>query len=167
MANWTAVKTWSAGEVPTAALVNAHLRDNTAYLLQRTLAGGAADVVLSGAPTTTSATFVDVTGATVAVTTVAANMDILIIAFGHLSNSGAADVTLTATVDGTNVGNATYGLQIVQIAGAGGNYPFCVAFRYTVAAAGAHTVNLQWKTSAGTATIHGDSAGQFSAGEIG
>src|SRR3972149_3801015 len=119
MANWTAVKTWSAGEVPTAALVNAHLRDNTAYLLQRTLAGG------------------------------------------------AADVTLTATVDGTNVGNATYGLQIVQIAGAGGNYPFCVAFRYTVAAAGAHTVNLQWKTSAGTATIHGDSAGQFSAGEIG
>lgn len=149
---YTTPRTWAAGEVVTASLLNTHLRDMMDYFKARPVAR-VSD--LDGTVgSTTSTSFVDITGATVNITT-SGSSSLLIMASGSWNGSGATNNGyITALVDGVNQGDATNGMTgLIQYAVGNGSW---WGFTYVTSAAvsnGAHTVKLQFRTSAGVTCI--------------
>jgi hypothetical protein len=149
-ATYTANRTWASGEVVTAAIMNQYIRDNLDYLKARPVAR-VSD--LDGTVSNTSSTsFVDVTGATVNITT-SGTSRLLIAGNVCWSENVAANAFLTALVDGTNQGDATNGIVYETSLTTAQHV---AAFSFITAASvadGAHTVKLQYKTSANTLTV--------------
>ena len=147
-ATWTTPKTW-ASELVTSTMLNTHLRDNLDYLKARPVARFA-DV--DGTVISTSSTsFVDVTGASVSITT-SGSSRLLILASGTINPGGTANVIyVTADIDGTNQGDATAGLTQGAYANTG-SFAICFATAAAVAD-GAHTVKLRVRVSGGTLSI--------------
>jgi hypothetical protein len=148
-ATWTANRTWVAGEVVTAALLNQYVRDNLDYLKDRPVA--AVSDLDGTVSSTTSASFVDITGASVSITT-SGSSRLLILASGSAAFPNGNTSYITALVDGTNQGDATWGL--VAGTNATAPLPWSLAFLTSAAVAdGAHTVKLQHKISSGASMV--------------
>lgn len=142
-ATWTAPRTWADAELVDATIMNAHVRDNLDYLKARPL-NHASDYDNS-VVTTSSTSFVDVTGMSVSVTT-SGSSRLLILGY-VVANVGTANVLyMTSLVDGTNQGDATYGHGGLA---AVGNVPALVAHRTAALSNGAHTVKLQCRSVSG------------------
>lgn len=125
---------------------------------------GLYEIISSGADlTTTSTSFVDMTGFT---RTVISSGGILEVSFnGRLDHSGSAGFVIDIVVDGVSLsgGNAdgvykNTRADLVQYAN---------IRRFLNLPAGSHTIKLQWKlTSAGTGTLRAASNPQFYVREI-
>lgn len=148
-ANWTDPVTWEDLDMVSAVDLNTQLRDNLLYLKGRPAAFVADfdNAVIS----TSSTAWVDMTGMSVTITTTATSR-LLILASGSLNCTNNFTYP-TLDLDGTNLGNATYGMAAIG-GGSGPNYGFSLAhITTTPVAAGAHTVKLRVRVSGGTANI--------------
>jgi len=145
---WTLPKTWAATEMITEALLNTHIRDNLNWLK----APPFAQVVLTAQITTTSTSWTDATGLSLNLTTTGGN---LMVGFSGLVMSDASGrvVALTVDVDGVNQG-ATDGVLVVEAAVQ--STAFVMVLENIDA--GAHTIKIRWKTSAGTATMRAENS---------
>lgn len=148
---YTTPRTWTAAELVTASIMNTHVRDNLDYLKARPVARFAD---LDGTvASTTSTSFVDLTGASVSITT-SGSSRLLIMAHVVWQVSVATLGTITAVVDGTNQGDATQGIIYQNLASSRA----ACSFQFVTSAAvsdGAHTVKLQYKVDgASTLTIN-------------
>ena len=168
---WNGVKLWAVGETLTAADMIAYINDNLDALKDPPSDNYEAN---EGADyTTASTTFVDVdaTGFSLAITTTGG--DVMVGFVGSISNSAGVNLMmLNVDVDG---GPVAADDGIVVISSTGANYRMNASFTYLVTglAAAAHTFKLQWKTTAGTATMlagagtaNGDIHPQFWAREV-
>lgn len=140
-ATWTSPRSWTAGELITASIMNAHVRDNLDWLKTPLESG---KIVFATADfTTTSATYVDVTGCTTTLTTRGGGVDV----FLRVNWSGSTG-TLQLVVDG--VSEAILGAIASATAVGATLYHHIPAL-----SAGSHTIKVQGKVSAGTLTIKG------------
>lgn len=154
---WTQPRTWSVGELTTAALMNQHLRDNLDFLKgpPESSVDVGASVVLN------STSYADILTAP-AISLSANNVRILVGFYGFASCSAAilaSNLVFDITEDGTSIlgGN---GLQLSSI-GSGGFFNVSHVVKSVRATGGAHTYKLRGKISVGTATIYGSAAGFF------
>jgi hypothetical protein len=136
-ATWSSNKTWTAGEVVTAAMMNQYIRDNLDWLKGRPYIS---EQDFDGTFfSTTSSSFQD-TGADAALTTTGGR--VMVVCFGTiLTASTATQAYLTIYEDGANKGDASEGMQ----GGTNNNarMPFCLVYiTPTAPTAAAHT----WKT---------------------
>jgi hypothetical protein len=146
-ATWTANRTWVAGEVVTAAIMNQYIRDNLDYLKARPLLDVSdLDGTVSN---TTSTSFVDITGASGDITSSTGR--ILCIATLTVSGNGANNSVYTFSVGGTDAGNATYGLGYLTMTTTA-NMITIVHFS-SVTADAATTIKLRHRVTGGTSTV--------------
>lgn len=148
---WTTPKIWSVGEVVTADTMNTHVRDNLDFLKLRedTPLNAAAQLPLASF-STSSSVFADMhaTLLTLSITTSGAPLLLgLCGSFAH-SNAGA-ECIFTLTLDGANIGDTSYGLQLCH-ALAVNQYAAFSWMGVRALAAGAHTIKARWRTSTGT-----------------
>lgn len=164
---WTTPRTWVTGEVITAAQLNAHVRDNFDYCRQRLDAARPLATATSIAVhSTTSTTFVDVDPGTYVLNITSAGAPLLIGLAGHWrANTSGVDCCMDVELDGTRIGHASYGLGYMQQPGAGLAQQLSFAVVRT-AAAGAHSLRLQWRVSAGTLSFNLIGGSQFYALEL-
>jgi hypothetical protein len=143
---WSAPRTWSVGELVTAALLNQHLRDNLEYL--KTPPTALYVVNQSSDYTTTSTSFVNVDNTNLALTINTSGGDVLIGFFGYISNGGGT-IYLDVELDGVRIAGDDGLLR--GAAAATQHYAF-VLLKSGVSV-GTHTFKLQWKVNSGTATL--------------
>lgn len=144
---WTAPRTWSTGELVTAAMMNVHVRDN--LLALKSPPGGQA--LISSDVSTTSTTYVDITGASLTVTTTGGA--ILLEFNATMYADVAGRVVNIRVVIGSNI-TATL---ITQVLGTSSN-PEVIHVTYRlVPTAGSNQCRVQWLTNAGTITLPGAS----------
>lgn len=145
---WTTPRTWAASELVTATQLNEQLRDNL-----NALKGPPRDhkVTVSSAFSTTSTSFVTVTGAEAQCTTAGGRL--MISAFGTLGANTTLTAALSLLLDGTSrQGNSTDGLQRVYVPGGGVNGFGFVYLSFALSAAN-HTIALQIKTNTGVLSV--------------
>lgn len=145
---WTTPRTWVAGEVPTAAIMNAHVRDNLNALKDPPTD---LDQNWNTTISTTSTSFVNITGAEVTITTTGGRV---MIGF-HTPHaaSGGTTTYFTLTIDGTEISGHANGVALVAAAGTS---QMCFVYLTAALSAGAHTIRVQWRVDSGarTATIN-------------
>jgi len=159
---WTTPRTWVTGELITATLMNAHIRDNLSALkdppTDEAVRTGVADY------TTTSTSFVDVDATNLALTITTAGGDVMVGMTGTLTNTDATYMTFfDVDVDGTREGGVN------GITHGHGTSPKPVGFVWMVRglSAGTHTFKLQWRVNGGTGYLYAhDSTIQFWAREV-
>jgi len=142
---WTTPRTWTAGELVTATLLNTHLRDNLNALKALPAQGvnKTADTW-----TTSSTSFVSITGAEMEVTTAGGRL--LIGVFGTFSANTTLVAAVSLLIDGTTrIGSATDGLQRINVPGSRVN-GFGLTYLSSALSAANHTVALQVKTTTGS-----------------
>lgn len=143
-ATYTAPRTWVSGELVTAALMNTHVRDIHDWFKTPSAA-----IDNSSAIATSSASLVDVTGASVTFTNNGGGFDVfIVVTFSNSTLAGQVSLSL-------NVDSATE--RTLQFTTLVANNSINASFPYHVSAlaAGSHTFKLQTATSAGTVTITG------------
>jgi hypothetical protein len=147
---YTVARTWANGDIPDETMLNTHIRDNFDYLVARPItqehdSDNAADF------TTTSTSFV-ATGIEETITIIA-GARILVYFWCLQNNSGANSNTYDIAVDGTKQGDATYGLFHDTGLSPQRGQP-AISRILTGLSAGAHTIAIHWKVTAGTASIY-------------
>lgn len=147
-ATWTAPATYVDGVLIDAAELNL-VRDNLEYMKARPIAR-VSD--LDGTVLNTSSTsFVDVTGASVSITT-SGSSRLLILASGTFTTPASVEtIYVTAVVDGANVGDSSLGFanNVNNV-----SIPFSIVYLTTAAVSdGVHTVKLQARVTANTGSI--------------
>lgn len=144
---WTSPRTWATGELVTASLMNTHVRDNLNALKEPP----GSLVRLTSDLTTTSASLVDVSGASITLTTTGGD---IYVSFHCSLYGGAAAVQIAVVLDA-----AVTVLAIQNILNSSGT-PEAVSLshKYEAPAAGSHTVKIRWLTTAGTATMYNTQA---------
>jgi len=145
--------------------------DGSSWTTWATLGGGGGgstvgdDAILgSGDITTSSTTFVDLTGASITLTTGAHRCLIGLVA-SACDATGDAIVYFDVDVDGTRISGGSVGLTSHQQV-TGGAYRVNVSFTAMTTAqlsAGSHTFKIQWRVSGGTATLRAGSTGETKA----
>lgn len=148
---YTTPRTWTAAELVTASIMNAHVRDNFDYLKARPVARTADydGTVFS----TSSTSFVDITGASVSITT-SGSSRLLILACVNLTGVGLSNGEVTALLDGVNLGDASAGMCRINMARHDILHNYVITHVTSAAVSdGAHTVKLQLKTAAGTLSV--------------
>lgn len=153
---YTTPRTWVAGELVTASLLNVHLRDNL-----DAIKAPPTDLynVNEGADYTTSSTSfgsVDATDLSLTITTTGG--DIWVWFFGNVNHSGGNlvyfDITLDAVRQGGDDGLIGCDVATTTVP----STPIAFTFLIQSVAAGSHTIALQWKTSGATATLYAGAA---------
>ena len=129
---WTTPKTWATNELVTAAMLNTHLRDNLNFLFTPNF-----NEVAINNFSTTSTSYVDITGASVNITTTGGNLFVSVV--GELNANGRLAVNIDGVDTEINSRPAITG----------------ILRRFTVGA-GAHTVKLRLKTTGASASFSGD-----------
>jgi hypothetical protein len=147
---WSSPRSWSVGELVTAALLNTHLRDNLEFLKTPPTASYVLNE--SSDYTTTSTSFVNVDNTKLALTITSAGGDVLVGFCGVIAASTNLNAFFDVEVDGVRLAGDD-GL-VVNGAASGGRYTVTFFRLITGLAAGSHTFKLQWKTSAGTLTLY-------------
>lgn len=131
------------------------------------ISGGSSGVVqastvtiTSGDLTTSSNTFVDLTGATITMTTGAHRCLVIFSASGHAPSGGSENAAVDLAIDGTRQGQ-TYGLVINQGPSGGSNINMNFSFSYLTGSlsAASHTFKIQWRVDLGVAATMFASAG--------
>jgi len=159
---FTTPRTWANGETPDEDDMNTHIRDNMDAL--KTPPSGV--VNFASAITTTSTSFVDLTGASITFTTTGG--DVRVSFYVTLRNSSTGwtefDILLDAVSEGGSAG-------IVRSDNEAAVADAVVGFTRVISglAAASHTFKIQWRVQSGTSTINSGSqyVNQFSASEVG
>ncbi len=149
---WTQPRSWSVGELTTAALMNQHLRDNMDWLKSPPMG-------VYSAPTSFSITSTSMVDIFSPINLTSAGGAFLVGFQGCISASAAAvGVYMDVMVDGISQGN---GLGICILNGTGSSTIFNPSFVIYVSpkAAGAHTFKMRAAVTAGSATVYAASAG--------
>lgn len=164
---WTQPRTWTTGEIVTAAHLNTHLRDNLEYLAQQeNTALNHFTCTSSSAYSTTSSSFADVDATELAGTLTTRGGPLLIgVAGAWKSSTAGNDGCIDLTVNGTRIGHVTYGITLMQSAAASVYQPLAWS-QVLILAAGTYTLKLQWRVSSGTLSLGPLSATQFYAVEL-
>lgn len=151
---WVAPRTWSAGELVTASIMNAHVRDNLNAL--KTPAGGYNTLNIGADITTTSTSFVDIDATNLILTFTTGGGDVLIGFVGTFSTSANANVYLDIheSVAGARYFGDDGLVAAFQTNTANSNYHVSFVVRLTGLSAASHAFKLQWKVSAGTTTLY-------------
>lgn len=148
-ATYTTPLQMTDGYLMTANYWNEQVTNNLDYLKARPVARAADQdgTVIS----TSSTSWTDVTGASVAITT-SGSSRLMIIASGTLNPGGTGNtIYVTSDIDGTNQGDATTGQAYASLANSA---PFAICFITGAAVAdGAHTVKLRVRVSGGTLAL--------------
>jgi hypothetical protein len=148
---WTAPRTWTSGEVVTDIILNSHVRDNLVALagtdgkvltMSYSMAGSAA--------TTTSTSFVAIPGFTTASMTTLAGSFVVVFAWLSLNGSVAGN-SMYLGVQQDALGYVPVGAAHAPVAG---YYTDLAGIWLYAPSAGAHTFNLGWFTTGGTATAN-------------
>ncbi len=148
-ATWTTPKNWNVGELLIASDLNTHVRDNLEWLKARPFAYQAIATT-----TTTSTSYVAVTGGSVSLATVGGN--VLIACLVNAANSGAGNGNFfDLAIDSTRQGDASNGLGFISTP-VSGYYDLALLLWMTCPppSAGSHSYALYWKTTAGTITLN-------------
>ncbi|MEO8609958.1 MAG: hypothetical protein ABI690_18840 [Chloroflexota bacterium] len=146
---WSSPKTWSVGELVTAALLNSHLRDNFDFI--KTPPTALYILNESSDYTTTSTSFVNVDGAKLALTITTAGGDVLVGFCGSILQS-AATVFFDVEVDGSRTAGDD-GLCVITPSTASARMNATCFKLIQGLSSGLHTFKLQWKVNSGTATL--------------
>jgi hypothetical protein len=148
---WTAPRTWTTGELVTAAFMNTHVRDNLNYLKST---GADSDL---GSRTFTNTGFLDLdalTGGAGSITAVAATVDTDTLAIVHIgasiSNAAASFTVVSYRVSGATTTAAADDWAFNSSAG---NFVSGSKTSTQVLTAGSNTFEAQARVSAGTGTI--------------
>ena len=146
---WTTPRTWVTDELVTASIMNTHVRDNLDALKSPP---SASYVLNQGSDyTTTSTSFVNVDGTNLSLGITTSGGAVMVGFHGTVdADDSAAKIHFEVEVDGArNAGDD--GIVFVEnhLYGA----PVSFVRLITGLSAAAHTFKLQWKTSAGTATL--------------
>jgi hypothetical protein len=140
-AQWTTPRTWTDGEAITETIANTHIRDNFEYLKLRAATSWSD---LDGTVFSTSSTsFVDITGATIS-PTVTAGARLLIVYSGTANASASSSGMIDLMIDGVSVGHATDGTLYMAPAVAS-NVPFQNQYLTAPLSGGTHTIKLRLK----------------------
>lgn len=152
---WTANRTWVAGEVVTAALLNQYLRDNLDWLKVRPYSTEQDfDGTIFG---TTSNTWQDTGISSGSLTTTGGR--VLVICFGTVGGDTTNNHKfVTLYEDGVNKGDASYGMQVSNQYNSAATLfaPFCICYiTPTAPTAAAHEWKLYLRNNnnANTVTI--------------
>jgi hypothetical protein len=145
---WTTPKTWSTGELVTAANMNLHVRDNLNALFTPNTGGGSYTAGANHTTTSTSFANVDATNITFAVTS-AGGRYWLGFAGRYVHSGSASYIYFDIAVDGTRIGG-TNGLLPCSSSTTGSAFQIITPYVLT---AGTRTITLQWRVSAGTGTL--------------
>jgi hypothetical protein len=147
---WTAPRTWATGELVTAAILNAHVRDNLEFLKSPPTASFIADQNSDYTSTTTSFANVNVTDLALSITS--SGGDVLL-GFSGSALISSGSLFFDVDMDGARIGGDD-GLVAVTSGGASSrmNITFLRLVRNVVA--GSHTFKLQWKGTGGTLTLY-------------
>ena len=146
---WSSPKTWSVGELVTAALLNSHLRDNLDFL--KTPPTAVYNLNETGDYTTTSTAFANVDGTKLALAITTAGGDVLVGFCGAVLHS-ASSVFFDVEVDGARTGGDD-GLMVVSPASSSARTNASFFKLIQGLAPGVHTFKLQWKVVSGTGTL--------------
>lgn len=147
---WTAPKTWVVGELVTAALLNAHMRDNLEFL--KTPPTALYTLNESSDYNTTSTSYVNVDNTKLALTITTAGGDVFIGFSGSITASGSLNAFFDIEIDGVRNGGDDGLIAQGAAASARQNVTFFKLVQGL--SAGSHTFKLQWKTSANTLTLY-------------
>jgi hypothetical protein len=145
-ATWTDPKDWTPGETLTEPDFDNYLSSNLKFLKTPT----SSRLANQATTTTTSASFVDITGVTLTISTNAYEATVYFV--GSIGISTAGNIGISLLVDGVATGDAAWGNNFIISTGAQ-TFPIGIPFRTVALTAGSHTFKLQWNTSAGTATL--------------
>lgn len=151
---WVTARTWTAGELITASIMNAHVRDNLNAL--KTPAGGYSVINEGSDYTTTSTSFTDIDTTDLSLTFTTAGGDVIIFFCGSMNGGTIGQSTFVdihESVAGTRLGGDDGLLQIVY-ATALNVVPVTICYRATGLSAASHTFKMQWKVTANTATLY-------------
>lgn len=170
-ATWTAEKTWSVGELVTAALINTHLRDKVEYLKTPALANsGGINLGADITGTSTSFAALDTTNLRVALPSTFPGGGILVVLNATIINSVPTTVLFDVAVDGSRHGGDD-GLFGVSPSSATARFPVSFVRYIPGLTSGAHNIDLYYKNVAastttlyaGAGTANGDLHPQFCA----
>ncbi len=146
---WTSPRTWVAGELITAAIMNAHVRDNLLILKDPIsddyLTNEGADY------TTTSTSFVDVDATNLAFTLVTNGGPVMIGFLGTGKSSAGLQMHFDVDLDGARIAGDD-GMVSTTIAVATA-VAFAFVFLKSSLSAASHIFKLQWKVTGGTGTL--------------
>jgi hypothetical protein len=148
---WTTPRTWAVGEAITADLLNEQLRDNLAELKDPPSANYELNEASDYTTTSTSFVDVDATSGKLSLTITTNGGDVLVHFEGAIAINSSNKVYLEIDIDGVPVGGDD-GINV----GKHGINPHVVSFTRLITglSTGSHTFKLQWKVSAGTATLY-------------
>ncbi len=144
---WTTPKTWTTGELVTAAQLNTHIRDNLNALFNPVT--GVATITTD--ITTTNTSFEDATGLSVTLTT--AGDTVLAVFTGTIGISGAANTIFIDFHDGSTRIGGTEGLIKKLFDGTASETNGSFSHVITGLTPGSNTIKVQWRVDAGTGTI--------------
>lgn len=143
-ATWTTPRTYTTGEILTASIFNQYVRDEFDWLKTPTESG---NITWATAFTTTSTSYVDVTGVTTTLTTNGGGLDVWL-RFGATSSGASQQVTWKLLVDGvdqTLLGSWSPDTTTHK--------PFQFFYHIPALAAGSHTIKVQVKWNGGANTL--------------
>lgn len=149
---WTTIPAMTTGYLYTAADYNALVKGNLEQLKTRPVARTGSHPVGQSIMSTSSTTWVDITGMNATITTSGSSR---IAIWGQIYFSGisTAQVVFTAALDGTNQGDGTLGLgRAITANTADYEMANIMCLTNTVSDA-AHTVKLQVQLWSGTGTV--------------
>jgi hypothetical protein len=142
-ATWTTPRTWTAGELVTASIMNTHVRDNLDWLKTPIAA-----IDLASSVSTTSASLTDVTGSSVTFTSTGGGFDVFWM--GVFSVNGVATVTFALDIDGAT----EFSFNLVTST-SGQLLPCPFPYHVGAKAAGSHTFKMRVATNANTVSVTG------------
>jgi len=150
--SWSTPRTWTAGELATASLLNTHLRDQLDFL--KAPPTGSKTLNEAANYTTNATSFADVDSTNLSFTLNTAGGDVLITFTGTFShNTAAGRVYLDVSVDGTDTFGDD-GLLVTACETAARFYSFSMVAWKLSLSAGSHTFRLRWKTNTGILTLY-------------
>jgi hypothetical protein len=150
---YTAPATFSAGQLVTATDLNTQVRDNLIALKDPNSAHYELNESVDYTTTSTAFVNIDATAGKLSLSiTLAVVADVFIFFTGAVENSGGNRINFDVTMDGTRIAGDD-GLMVMTV-GVALATPVYFTLMKTAVSAAAHTFNLQWKTSAGTATMY-------------
>lgn len=151
---WVSPRTWTAGELITASIMNTHVRDQFTAL--KTPASGYSIINEGADYTTTSTSFVDIDATDLILTFTTGGGDVLLFFMGSIQHAtvGARNYfDIHESVAAARLGGDD-GLLEVGVANASAGMPLTLCYRATGLAAVSHAFKVQWKTSTGTVTMY-------------
>lgn len=150
---YTTPRTWSTGELVTATMMNAHVRDNFEAVKDPPTAIYNVNEGADYTTTSTSFAAIDSTDLSLSITTTGG--DILCVFFGMFTFSGTSTVLFDFTLDGTLQGTND-GYTGMRPGGSNVGQGFvCLPVLLRSVSAASHTVQIHWKLGgAGTATMY-------------